>query len=280
MNTRSSLYAGCLLMLASFSLWVNAAEKEVPPAQDQTGNVGTIVGIVSDSDDGHPIEFANVALLGMPLGAMTLDDGSFRISDVPPGTYRLKVMMMRYETIQSEPITVEANTIARSDFEMERFRPELTGAELELVGSEVQVEPKDVLCEIYLGKKSFRVGDRLEVQVRLQNLSDKTFYLVGCLDASESRSRYPHAFWVISGPERCADSNVGTLLSALGDSLGPGDFVRLRPGDAFDPFGCGEALQQGRAGEFAMSYISTDYSFTKPGHHSVYFRYATRLSHL
>jgi hypothetical protein len=262
-------------MLTSFGLWVTAAEKEVPPALEQTRNVGTVLGIVSDSDDGHPIQYANVILLGTPLGAMTLDDGSFRISDVPPGTYRLRVMMMRYQSNESEPITVRADTTTCWDFRIEKFRPELTGAELELVGSEVQVEPSDVLCQIRPGKKVFKVGDRLEFQVRLQNLSDKTFYLVGCLEGSQSRSRYPYTYWVISGPDRCSESAVATWLSALDDTLDPSDFVELRPGDSFDPFGCSEGLRQGSAREFGMPFISTEYSFTQPGHHSVYFSYAT-----
>jgi hypothetical protein len=275
MTIRFALYAACLVALISIGSWTRSAPRDTTPAQEETRDVGVVTGVVSDSRDGHPISYANVLILGTRFGSMTLDDGSFRISDVPPGTYRIRVMMMRYNSSESDPITVKANGVRRCDFKIEKICPDASRAERDLVGSEVDVDSKDILCEIHPTKDSFKVGDRFEFDVRLQNLTDKTFYLIGCLEESASRSRYPYTYWSVSGPDRCADSSVSMSLSVSDDTLDPGYFVQLQPGSSFDPFDCSAGPRADRTAESRTSHVVTNYSFTKPGHHSVYFTYAT-----
>ncbi len=74
----------------------------------QTSTVtGTVLG-----DDGKPLAYANVILVGTTLGAMSLSDGKFTIVGVPAGSYTVRAMMMGYKnnekkvTISNEPVSL------------------------------------------------------------------------------------------------------------------------------------------------------------------------------
>lgn len=275
MIIRPSLYAAFLVVLVTIGSWTSPTTLGTRSAHEESPDLGAVVGRVSDSRDGLPISYANVVIMGTVFGAMTLDDGTFRISTVPPGTYRIKIMAMGYRSIESDPIAVEANGSARCDFKIEKICPDASREERNLVGSEVEVHSGDIFCEIHPKKTSFKVGDRFEFDVRLQNLSAKTFYLIGCLGHSFIRSRYPFAYCIVSGPDSCANSDFVMWLSVSDDTLDPGHFVQLRPGSSFDPFDCGEGLGRDRATELTESHVVTNYTFTKAGDHSIYFSYAT-----
>ena len=48
---------------------------------------GTVAGNIVDASTGQPLPFGNILILGTQFGAMTLDDGTFLINNIPPGTY-------------------------------------------------------------------------------------------------------------------------------------------------------------------------------------------------
>jgi hypothetical protein len=242
--------------------------------QGGRGELGTITGALADSNDGRPLQYANVVVVGTTLGAMTSSDGSFRISNVPVGSFLLKIMMIGYESSESQ-ITVRPNETTHCEFKMDKIWPYTSAADSAIVGSEVQVDPKDILCELRPGKKAFKVGDPLEFDLRLQNLSDKTFYLIGCLEESRNRTPYPYTYCIVSGPDQCADSSIVMLFSTSDDTLNPEDFRQLAPGNSFDPFLCERPVGPRRTPEFASPISLSNYSFTKPGHFTVYFKYNT-----
>src|SRR5439155_11670089 len=75
------------------------------------GTVGKLTGVVLDSKK-HPLEFANVILVGVPLGAVTDTAGRYTILNVPAGTYSVKVALLGYAptTVQSVAVSADQTT--------------------------------------------------------------------------------------------------------------------------------------------------------------------------
>ena len=65
-------------------------------------NTGLIVGRVLDSADGSPLWGVNVTIKSTSLGASTDDEGRFKISNVPPGTFVLSISYLGYEKAERE----------------------------------------------------------------------------------------------------------------------------------------------------------------------------------
>jgi Ca-activated chloride channel family protein len=82
-----------------------------------TPETGTVRGKVS-KPDGSPMPYANVILVGTTLGAMTSSDGSFTITPVPIGTYRVRAMMMGYKAVEQDSVVVSNGATVELDFKM------------------------------------------------------------------------------------------------------------------------------------------------------------------
>jgi Ca-activated chloride channel homolog len=67
--------------------------------------LGAVTGVVIDQKTGAPLPYANLIVLGMDFGTMTLEDGSFKML-LPPGTYTIKCLYMGYENVLAEGIKV------------------------------------------------------------------------------------------------------------------------------------------------------------------------------
>ena len=81
----------------------------VASSHDKTlraGELGIISGRVTSAKDNKPLPYANVMLVGTTMGAMSLTEGRYEIKGVPPGTYTVKAMMMRYATDEKKGIVV------------------------------------------------------------------------------------------------------------------------------------------------------------------------------
>lgn len=98
----------------------------------------TRAGIISvQCDAGHPWMSATVKVIEHPYHAITGSDGSFRLEDIPPGTYQLrlwhegvnilgrqlehdKVTKYQFEKayIDSLPMTIQPRTNSKADFEL------------------------------------------------------------------------------------------------------------------------------------------------------------------
>jgi len=76
----------------------------------QTYATGAIRGFVYDKDNGEPIIFTNVYLLGTTYGASTDVNGHYTISRVPPGNYTLIVTYLGFDTLKV-PITLKEQQI-------------------------------------------------------------------------------------------------------------------------------------------------------------------------
>ncbi len=62
------------------------------------GDTGKISGTIRDRESNEPLPGANVVLIGTPLGATGDVNGFYFINRVPPGTYRVQVSLIGYQT--------------------------------------------------------------------------------------------------------------------------------------------------------------------------------------
>jgi iron complex outermembrane receptor protein len=79
-----------LLKLPLVMLLLLLSITSIKANNDDDSKNGKITGHVKTSD-GQPAIFVNVGIVGLNKGTTTIDDGSFVISNVKPGTYTLKV---------------------------------------------------------------------------------------------------------------------------------------------------------------------------------------------
>ncbi|MEE4312461.1 MAG: TonB-dependent receptor [candidate division KSB1 bacterium] len=78
---------------------------------------GTIKGKVTDAETGEALMGANVIINGTTLGAATAMDGSYRIANVPPGTFDLKVSFMGFQSMMKS-VQMTANADLVVNFEL------------------------------------------------------------------------------------------------------------------------------------------------------------------
>lgn len=68
-----------------------------PTARAQ--DAGTITGHVIDATSNAPIPSAQIQVVGTTRGATTADDGRFRIANVRPGVYQVRVLRIGYQAV-------------------------------------------------------------------------------------------------------------------------------------------------------------------------------------
>ncbi|HUQ83321.1 MAG TPA: SusC/RagA family TonB-linked outer membrane protein [Gemmatimonadaceae bacterium] len=72
-----------------------------------TGQGGTIVGTVKDRATQSAVSSAQVSIVGTTRGGLTNDQGSYRITGVPAGSYQVRVLRIGYQA-SVLPVTVTA----------------------------------------------------------------------------------------------------------------------------------------------------------------------------
>jgi TonB-dependent receptor len=77
-----------------------------------------IEGYVRDAKTGEALFGANVMLLGTSMGSATDMNGKYLISNVPAGSYSLRITYIGYKT-QTAEITIKENTNLKRDFRLE-----------------------------------------------------------------------------------------------------------------------------------------------------------------
>ncbi len=116
------------------------------------GVVGKIAGKVVDKETGEPLMYANIVVLGTPLGGMSLEDGSFFILNVSPGTYDVQASYVGYKPMMISGVLVEPDLTRTLSFELEQtiaeeLEPIVVQAERPLVQVDVTSSRNIMLAE-------------------------------------------------------------------------------------------------------------------------------------
>ena len=90
---------------------------------DDEGNNGKIAGYVKTSD-GKPASYVSVAIKGLNKSTTTVDDGSFTIVNVKPGTYTLVTSYVGTKS-EEQTVTVNANQTTRVNFTLRESAAQL-----------------------------------------------------------------------------------------------------------------------------------------------------------
>jgi TonB-dependent receptor len=107
-----------LLIVSALVLWSGVSYAQT---------AGLIVGRVLDGADGSPLWGVNVTIKGTSLGASTNDEGRFKISNVPPGTYTLSISYLGYEKAERQ---VRLDVGATADVEVRLTQSVIIGQEV------------------------------------------------------------------------------------------------------------------------------------------------------
>ena len=81
----------------------------------------SISGVVLNSINNQPIEFAKIQLLGFPKGAFTDSTGAYLIEGIEPGVYSLKATNAGFVEYIISDITITASRTTQINFELDEF---------------------------------------------------------------------------------------------------------------------------------------------------------------
>jgi hypothetical protein len=127
----------------------------------------------------------------------------------------------------------------------------------------------DIACKLASLKDRYRVGDQPEISARIINGTENTVYLVGYLDGSERKARYPHVYYDISGVEGGISETIFGGCGVL-NPIRVEDFIRVEPGSDFNPYNPTDL--QGLYWQAAKLVHSR---FVKAGSYTFKFHYST-----
>jgi len=136
------------------------------------------------------------------------------------------------------------------------------------VAEPVNSARSDIFCKLASLRDKYRVGDQPEISARIINGTEKAVYLVGSLDGSERKARFPHVYYSVSGVEGGLSE---TQFGYCGD-LNPlriQDFVRVEPGNDIDPHKQVDYYGFSKSGKLVHS------RFVKAGIYTFEFHYST-----
>jgi len=128
--------------------------------------------------------------------------------------------------------------------------------------------PGDIVCKLTSLKDRYRVGDQPEISARIINGTEKAIYLVGILDGSERKARYPHVYYDVSGVEGGLSETKYGLCGVL-NPLRIEDFIRVEPASGFYPSNPTDS--QG----FRQAAKLRNWSFVKVGGYTFKYHYST-----
>jgi hypothetical protein len=94
--------------------------------------------------------------------------------------------------------------------------------------------PRPVDCRL-TGDPVCKVGEAPRLNVRLINRTGADIYLVGSLDASDCKWRYPYCYFEVRRPSGRSDRRPNGRCWIF-SRIRTKDFIKVNPGDAFDPY--------------------------------------------
>ena len=142
------------------------APAHVARAQTATG---TVTGRVLSQDDGGPIGGATIAVSGLQAGALTRNDGTYRLT-LRPGRYELRARLIGYAVVRDSVTVVAGETVTR-DFRLTRAASVLEAVAVVGSRSEVRTVVESPVPIDVLGGAEIRSTGRTETAQILQQLA-------------------------------------------------------------------------------------------------------------
>lgn len=215
-----------------------------------------IKGVVIDKSTRQPLEFVNVLVVGLGIGASTDANGNFLITQVPPGIYRLQASFLGYKTeltpeyrvnhvtpyvqieLEEENASLNEVVVTASPFQKVPESP----VSLRVIGlQEIEKAPganRDIskVVQNYPGVAFSPIGYRNDLIVRGGGPSENRFYLDGVEIPNINHFSTQGAS---GGPVGLIDADLirsvkfysGAFLAAKGNALSSVLDFSLRDGD-------------------------------------------------
>jgi hypothetical protein len=108
---------------------------------------GSIRGFVYEQKTGEPVIFTNVYIVKSSWGASTDVNGYFVITQIPPGTYTLRVSGMGYDTL-NETVTIKSGDVQTKKLYLNKVNIMLKGASISAARQESKTEIKTSVVKI------------------------------------------------------------------------------------------------------------------------------------
>ena len=132
--------------------------------------------------------------------------------------------------------------------------------------------PNDIICTLTSDKKIYKIGELPKLKIQISNNTKTDIYLIGSLDGSDVKWRFPYCYYTIDKPkadtirfERCGNKNTLRLE----------DFQLVKAGGNFDPY-----ENVGVYGFFQDHNITNQKSFRNTGIYKIKFHYSTNSDKL
>ena len=125
----------------------------------------------------------------------------------------------------------------------------------------------DVVLEVFIepDKSVYSVGEHPEISVKIYNKTQKPIWLVGSLEDSDIKWRYPYCWFDVYDEK---GTNIREIIPRCGfmSNLSKENFVLVQPGQFFDPYMEG----------FSNDLFMTIWKPEKSGIYRVVFNYSTK----
>jgi outer membrane receptor protein involved in Fe transport len=161
----------------------------VVPLGAIAGTTGKVTGRVADAR-GNPLAAVNVILIGVRLGAVTDDTGTYVILNVPPGTYSLKASLIGHVVVTVTGVVVSADRTTRHDL---MLREEAVGLE------EVVVTARRPVVESDLTSTRYTVRSEEIEKLPVQELQEVVNLQAGVVDGHIRGGRIGEVQYQVDG---------------------------------------------------------------------------------
>lgn len=82
---------------------------------------GSISGRIVDRSTGHGLSDVNVTIVNTHLGTASLENGEYRIGNVPPGSYTIRFSAIGYKKVTRDAIIVKAGDMTYLNIQLEQI---------------------------------------------------------------------------------------------------------------------------------------------------------------
>ncbi|MDD3050461.1 MAG: von Willebrand factor type A domain-containing protein [Candidatus Cloacimonetes bacterium] len=119
--------------VAYFSAYAPKTIKSVKIVIDETNTLNFVLGKFGDltgkvvDEQGNPIAYARVQLKDTSIGAMTKENGTYMIINIPPGTYNVICSMVSFSPVTIEDVKIGNDETKTLNFVLQKQSIELSG---------------------------------------------------------------------------------------------------------------------------------------------------------